>query len=394
MRKSKFLIMILALVMIFAIAAACNSADDPPAATPTPTPAATPEPPADDPPAVDTEVAEETEVEEVPAITPIIRPAGLVYSLATDAWVQQASVGDVGAGAVLSYPGTPYLAQAGAPTWNAVEGPNDTIAVRLTNRQENWHALDIQAVDFDWDIANNDYLITVRGHIQWGGNALLQGADSPWATLAEAEADDDGYFVLSLVLNQEVMTDAGSRGWLRIASDNTNNLTVYEISVVRYIPRAEGVVYSLSTDPFVQALADGTVGGGIVLATPNLSSAGSPTYGIVEGPYGNALRLSNRGENWYAVDIITPVLDWDPDNNNYMITVTGHLQWGGTAIIGGADSPWAALSEAEADDDGYFTVSLAVNADTLVDAGSRQWFRIQSNNTNQLTVNEITIARQ
>jgi len=393
MRKSKFLIMILALVMVLAIAVACGN-DDTPAATPTPTPAATPEPEVDDP-GVDTEVAVETEVEEVPAITPILRPAGLVYSLETDAWVQQADVGAVGASAVLSYPGNAYLTQAGSPTWNAVEGgANDTIAVRLTNRSENWYALDIQASDFDWDVANNEYLLTVRGNLQWGGTALIQGADSPWATLAEYETDDDGDFVLSLVVNSEIMADAGSRGWLRVAANNTNNLTIYSITVTRYIPRAEGVVYSLSTDPFVQALADGVVGGGIVLATPNLSSAGSPTYGIVEGPYGNAIRLTNRGENWYALDIITGTLDWNPEANNYLLTVTGHLQWGGNAIIGGADSPWASLSEVEADDEGYFTVSLPINADTLEEAGSRQWFRIQSNNTNQLTVNEITIARQ
>lgn len=391
MRKSKFLIMILALILTLALVVACgdNNGDDDytPAATP---PADTTDPVEPDPVEPDPVEPEEPAG---PVFAEILRAPGLIYSLETDGFVQSVAVNTMGVDNVIG--ASVYLEQAGSPSWTVVEGgANDTNAIRLTNREQEWYAVDIQADNFNWDIANNQYLLTVRGNIQGGGEARINGADGPWETLAYVDADGDGDFTVSLVIDAGVVAAAGSRGWFRVQSDNTSTLTIYEIRVVRYIPRPEGVVYSLSTDGFVQSLAPNTMGGGLVLATPNLSTAGAPTYTAVEGPYGMAVRLTNREENWHAVDIITGPLDWDPDNNTYLVTVTGHLQGGGTAIIGGADGPWDQLSTEEVDADGYFVVSLEVTADTLVAAGSRQWFRIQSNCTSPLTVNEITIVRQ
>lgn len=391
MRKSKILFLVLALVMALAVVVACG----------------TPEAVVEEPLAVELpEDGEEVPVEEklgcvcddceeepiVVELVPFPRPAGLVYSFETDVHFQSAEVGTRGSYEVLG--GTAYFLQAGNPTWNIIEGPGGGNAIRISDRANDWDSMDIAIAEFDMDLENNDYLLTVRGYLPNGGIMWLRCADT-FEIFSEYEVEGSGPYVITLVLDAELVDSLGSRKWIRAQESGLENFEIHDITVMLYIPRAEGVVYQLSADPFVQALEVGVRdadGDATVLATPHFAQAGNPTWTIVEGPYGNAIQNTNREANWNALDVVSPHFDWDIANNTYLLTVTGYLTGGGTAVIGGADAPWAHL--VELDTDGDFVISLEIDEEMLAAAGTREWFRIMSACMKDMIIYEITVVRQ
>jgi len=399
----KLIFAILALVLVFAFVA-CSCEDDPVTPTPaTPAPPTAELPPTDEPSTPTDEPTTPTEVD--PVIEPIARPAGLIYSFATDAGLQSLDVGRRGGGDILE--DSPYIINAGSPTFNIIETPSGGKGIRVTDREETWHAFDINTAEFDWDLDNNEYIMTVTGSVPGGGTARIGGADSPWGTFVEVETDAEGNFFMTLVLDTEMVESAGSRSWFRIAAaadaDDMGNYEVHDISVARYIARPAGVVYSLSTDGLIQSMAVGTSSdrdiNDTVLTSPSLTNAGDPRFGIVEGPHGNAIEVRNRMESWHAVDFIIDSVPIDIANNNYTLTVTGKVDGADVFQIGGADSPWAGLSRADTDADGNFTVSLTLTSEDDIDAaGSRRWFRLAAvesthGDHNHYVINEITLRR-
>ncbi|MCL1988982.1 MAG: hypothetical protein FWG64_13580 [Firmicutes bacterium] len=410
MRKNKFVFVsvILMLTLSLALFAACG--DDAPADPPATevvqeVEAPAPEPEPEPEPEVEPEPEPEPEPEEDEPVL-VEFPPGAVYSLFMDVNVQALDTGTMGASNVLA---TPYLMEAGSPSFTIVEGLGGNNAIQLTNREENWHALDLSREHFDWDPANNEYLLTVRGNLPFGAGStvIIGGPDSPWGWFANTEADENGDFIVSVVVSDETMSamegGAGQfdRGF-RIQTNDTQNMIIYSINLDRYIPRDENVIYSLSTDPLVQFLADGVFGAGNVLATPVLMQAGDPSWSIVENPNGgNAIQLTNRGENWHALDINRQnILDFDMDtaNNEYLLTVTGTIFFGGTAIVGGPDSPWGWFGNQEIGQDEDFEITVTLSDAAFEDTGSPEQFvrgfRIQTDNTNNLTVYDIVITRQ
>jgi len=398
MRKSKLLLMILALVVVLAMVVACGNDEDDsnddngPISTAPPTGGSevtTPDP--------------EPDVPAGPAAIP--RPGGLVYSLATDQYVQHAGVGVQGHTHILSGE-VNYLQNAGNPTWNTVESPLGGVGFRLSNREYDWNGADIRIPVMNVDLDNNAYLLTVTGRVVGGGEAALGGADGPHAVFVTADVADD--FVLSLVVDAELRAGAGSRGYIRIRTvDNTNDLYVYAITLTNYIPTEENVVYQLSADPFVQFAPDGARND-FALESPNLMSAGSPTYTIVAGPYGNAISVTNRDANYHAVDLIyiasggANILGVDLENNTYLLTVRGNITGGGTFIIGGADSPWGWLANEATDGD--FEVTFEMTYDSVYGigdydgtgsgGGGRRNFRLAADGFDDFVIHEIIVVRQ
>ncbi|MCL1998000.1 MAG: hypothetical protein FWG65_04450 [Turicibacter sp.] len=397
MRKILILLMIVGLMGF----AACGGNDEPePVAevTPVATPEPAPEP--DEAEEEEEEVVEEEEEEVLPQLVEF--PPGVVYMLSMDPNVQELDAGTMGSGNVLF---TPYLQEAGSPSFTAVEGFMG-IGIALTNREENWHALDLLRADFDWDLDNNEYRLTVRGHVGGNDTVIIGGMDSPWNWLNSTEPDDNGNFTLSAMISHGAMaeTDDASqfeRGF-RIQTNSTSNLTIYSIILERYIPHDDdSIIYQMSVDALVQDLAVGTIGAGNVLASPVLMQAGSPSWSIVEGPYGNAISLTNREETWHALDINRQnIIDWDWDtaNNEYLLTVIGTIDFGGTAIVGGPDSPWAWWGSQEVEGGEVFRIEVVVSDETMAETGSPEQFvrgfRIQTDNTNNLTIHDIIITRQ
>jgi hypothetical protein len=160
------------------------------------------------------------------------------------------------------------------------------------------------------------------------------------------------------------------------------------------MPLPEGVMYSLRFDPYIQSFNVGTINESLIFHTPYLDSAGRPTYEIVEGPYGNAINISNRDADYYAVDFVSDAVNWDFENHSYTLTVVGNTGNGDSFIIGGGDSPWARLAIADADEDGYFAVTYTLNnRDDLDAAGSRRRFRLLENGLENFEIYEILVER-
>jgi hypothetical protein len=143
-------------------------------------------------------------------------------------------------------------------------------------------------------------------------------------------------------------------------------------------------------------LEHGTRGYRNVFVTPNLSPAGTPTYTIVAGEFGNAIHLTNRDGNYHSIDFITDLIDWDFDNHSYILTLHIHVQGNGdTGLIGGADTPWSWLEPQMVDENGYAVISHLIDSHTTLEAaGARQWFRLQSTCINPITIHEIVLERQ
>jgi hypothetical protein len=202
--------------------------------------------------------------------------------------------------------------------------------------------------------------------------------------------------VLRGIVNADTVERSGERSWIRLQTQCTNDLTIYSIELAEtHLVREEGLVYSLATDALVQSLAVGTIGADNVLATSFLTNAGSPSFAIVENPLGgNGIRLTNRGETWHAVDLMTPSLDWELEGNSFEIRYSGRTTGtGGTALIGGADSPWASLISADIAADGTFEVVGVVTAETVAGSGERSWFRLHTNNHDDLFIYEVSVRR-
>jgi hypothetical protein len=204
-------------------------------------------------------------------------------------------------------------------------------------------------------------------------------------------------FVVQHVFEAGQDPNLGERGWIRFGTaggSQNADLIVYDISVVRYIPGARDVVYSLATDPLVQTLPADSFGTSI-LASPFLTSAGSPEYDFTPSRFGgNAIRMTNRSENWHATDLILPFLGMDFANYTYTLTVSGRIPWGGDAQLGGADSPWSGFVGMDGVEE--FTLVLEIDEDVFVGTGERRWLRMQTRGGSQnadLIIDAIEVVR-
>lgn len=110
-------------------------------------------------------------------------------------------------------------------------------------------------------------------------------------------------------------------------------------------PLPETVIFSMTEAEYIQGLEHGTYGGGEILAnSPGFMQAGSPTYTIVPCPAGdgNSIKLSDRRENFYALDVYFNELDitFGPA---YAVKATGRAEAGITMQLGRTDAPWSAF---------------------------------------------------
>jgi len=183
------------------------------------------------------------------------------------------------------------------------------------------------------------------------------------------------------------------------ADDEPDVPEIPDVVAPEPIPRPAGVLWSLSTDMYIQALEVGARNEDVVEASPVVYEAGSPRLTIEEGPNGNAIGISARNATHYTIDIVTSEMDWDFANNSYIMVVTGVLSEDATLIIGGADNPWSWLSYGDfaggaTDYDGNnFRVALVLESpECLEAAGNRQHIRIQTNCTSDFVINDIVIA--
>jgi hypothetical protein len=270
--------------------------------------------------------------------------------------------------------------------------------------------MDIETSSFDWDPANNAYRITVWGSLSAAGTARINGADGPYTVYDSIELDEAGPFRLTAMIDADAIAAMGARQRIRVQTYPEGqgvDINVYDIRVENYFPRADNIVWSLSSDGLFQSVPMGTReadGASLTLSTAHLNQAGNPTWTIVEGQHGNALENTNREANWNALDIALPTFGLDFENHSYTISVTAHIAGGGTGVIGGADGPHAHLIEVDTDGDGYFTATIGIvhnganfgvydEDGDFVSAGSRGWFRVMSTCDANMVIHEISITQ-
>jgi hypothetical protein len=136
-----------------------------------------------------------------------------------------------------------------------------------------------------------------------------------------------------------------------------------------------------------------------------ITSAGSPTYTIVETPFDTlGISITGRGGSYHAVDLLFDGVgaNWQ-GGGIYQIVVTGRNldpfaepQF----IVGGADNPWNWLHNAQAGSDFVFEVrgEISVGAFSATDGGTGQFaernrVRLQTNDTTAFIIDEIIISR-
>lgn len=176
-----------------------------------------------------------------------------------------------------------------------------------------------------------------------------------------------------------------------------------EVPEIEPIPVPPAVLWSLSTDMYIQALEVGARNDEVYDASPVVTDAGDPGLVIEEGPAGNAITVRNRENNWYAIDVVTGEIDWDFANNTYIVVVHGVLSEAANFIIGGGDSPWEWLASGAFEGGAVdyagnnFTVALILESeDCLLAAGvgedDRTHLRLNTDCLVDFTINDIIIS--
>ena len=178
-------------------------------------------------------------------------PPGVVYYLRNDAYLRAIPFGTSGGGNTIIRD-APYLHVSGDPRVTMVHASFGN-ALLLSNRDEPWMGLDIELSQFDWDIENHSYMLTVRGrlvncgtssrrHDDCDGVIVLAGSDMPWTTFAAATPPENAWSSrqeVSLLINAEIVEAAGPRGQVRIQADGcTCDLYIEFIEVRRHTPPA------------------------------------------------------------------------------------------------------------------------------------------------------------
>jgi len=416
-KMKKLWILGIVMVVVFALAA-CGGNDDPPAATASPTPTATPTPTPTPEPEVDVDTngeeddddyeededyendeeededddeEDEDEVEEdepevvepeedepevvepeatpEPATTVTVpaRPAGVLYSLSTDTYFQVLEVGATGADTVLE---TPYIQSAGSPTYRVITNPRGGVGLSISNREANHYAIDFVLAELGMNTTANSYQFTVIGSVSAATTVQFGGADGPWHTLHSQDAN--GAFTLQMTVTAAHLTGTGAAQRIRFqANDAWPNINIYELEVRRVAlvappppvaPAVPNAVYTLAHDEGFQGIAMGTgpgTGGAVLQPTGHIIESGSPNFTIIPNPLsmgGNALRVSNRSENWHAVDFMRA--DWGMNTaaNSYRVVIRGSATPGTTMVLGATTSPWSFLHTTTAGANGSFTL--------------------------------------
>ncbi|MCL2198700.1 MAG: hypothetical protein FWB80_07240 [Defluviitaleaceae bacterium] len=427
MKKLGFLALALVAVLFFA---ACGNNAPAPAATPTPAPVETPAPtPTPEPVATPEPVEEEPEEEERVFTVFPERPADVVWSLTTDLYFQNMDTGARGGSEDILE--SEYWMGAGSPTFRTVDNPLGGIALQLTDRGANYHAVDVILPALDLDTAANAYQITLIGNLAGTGNITIGGGDDPWTNFFSEDADGD--FEMVRILPDDIVSAAGSRGHIRLSSDEFHNITFYEIEIKRVdadaateepaeeeaeepatvaeapaapvVAAPANLIYSLALDEAFQGKDVGRVGGGefVLDNTPHLMNAGGPQMRVIAAPGGhNAVEVFGRGANYHTIDLLWAELDVNFASNTYTIEVNGTATAGVTVYLVGRNAPWdntLVTGTADANGNWSFTTELSIAAFQAGSEGSpasfAQGVRVQPQNDSlaAYTVHNIIVTR-
>jgi len=180
--------------------------------------------------------------------------------------------------------------------------------------------------------------------------------------------------------------------------ETTEAPTVEE--VVEEVPEPEEeivILYQLTDDEFVQGLSIGASGGNLFGGNQYLGEPGSPTFTIVEHPEtGNAIEVSSRAHDFYALDINFAPLDLSA-GATYLFTAAGRTEAGTIMQFGRSDAPWTAYIQTTANASGDWSLEFTLTESDLLAhfLDEQSGMRIMTYNaaSTEFIVDDITIKR-
>lgn len=308
-------------------------------------------------------------------------PAGpkreLVYSLSADPEIQGLANG-------ANFEGVTWLLRSGDPALT-IYTKDGAKAIRVLGRDVDWDAMDFRNLA---DLpAGFDYHLIVTGTATAGGKMKLSQTTGPWGTHADATVDAQGNYRLEASFTHEAITKERA---IRIQSEGTSfNYSIDKIELYRSEAAAAAleVVYSLAKDSEFQALRSGST----FESSTWFMKSGSPAmrvYFLEDGS--KAFRLTGRSQDWDAVDLRN--LDKLEAGYEYVITVKGTAQAGGTMKLSQPGSPWGTHVDMVVGADGKYSLEASFSFEDL---SREKSIRIQSqSSTFFFSVEEVTISRR
>jgi len=273
----------------------------------------------------------------------IIEPSPLIttilYKLETDAFIQSLDRGyESRGGGFLS--GTIYLDAPGSPVYTIVDGIDGSHAIKVSERLQNFYALDIvfSALDLSY---GGEYVFHVAGLAEAGITMQLGRTDAPWSAYTQTTVDADGMWALSHTLTNNQLLEyfiSNQRGIRIMTADApTANFIVNSILVYRVGERGADEPSIPEWDLGLPSLAESFSGHfrfGNIWSTASRMNAFNTEMGFLH--HFNAV----TAENNHKVDSIAPqrgiwnfatadaIVDWAEDNELAMIghTLVWHSQ--------------------------------------------------------------------
>jgi hypothetical protein len=125
-----------------------------------------------------------------------------------------------------------------------------------------------------------------------------------------------------------------------------------------------------------------------------LNNAGDFTITVVENALrgGNALRLSDRTNDWHSIEISPSAFDL-ASGQTHTIRIRGITNVGTTIIIGAPVNPFTQLGATTAGASGIFDLTVHVAGNQLTERHFSRGFRISTNDIADITFQEITVSK-
>jgi len=125
-----------------------------------------------------------------------------------------------------------------------------------------------------------------------------------------------------------------------------------------------------------------------------LNNAGDFTLSIVPNALrgGNALQMSNRTNDWHSIEISRELFDL-ASGDSYSIRIRGTSAAGTTIIVGAPANPFTQLQTAPVAGNGSFDMTVIIAGNDLTARHFNRGLRISSDDTADITIQEIRITR-
>lgn len=264
---------------------------------------------------------------------------------------------------------------------------SSTKSFYISNRKDNWDALDIQN-----DLLNLDrdatYEITVTGHVD--SDVDTKNANVKLGGVTRKTGDGDGYpefkkekleagksFTLTYELKiSDQIPDSSRNLWvLRVQTDEASgskagDLVPYYVDDIVIVQTKAGTKTPVTVTGDLMTLyefeADKTLKVGESLSSTALKASGDVKIAVVEGTDGTvSLQLKDRVNNYDGVDILRDTMKIDGKfmSGTYTIEVKGHVEDGSDLsksqiVMGMTESPWGELtSRVTPGSDGSFVLT-------------------------------------